>query len=359
MGTKHQNIIEINGNKYDAVSGKLLNSSPKSSSTPKNKIVDGFSKPSSKKSYVSQRKTPVSSAKKPVQKSKTLMRSAVKKPTASTKHSKTTQVASIRKPSLNTPKQRQQNAKKTKQSELVSHYGENLARSSVSKQVKPLSVKQQSTSAHGTHHKAKQKNSSQAKNLAHKGGISAASVMIDKALADANSHENKTHKKEKKHHRVAKKLGISAKAMAISSAVLAGVLLGGFYAIQNVPNLSMRVAATRAGFNASMPGYSPSGFSFSGPINYSPGQVTVTFKSNTDDRNFSLKQTASNWNSDALLSNFVATDNQKYQTYQDRGRTLYIYDGSNATWVDNGIWYQIEGSSQLTTDQLVRIAASL
>ena len=72
-----------------------------------------------------------------------------------------------------------------------------------------------------------------------------------------------------------------------------------------------------------------------------------------------LFRSASNWNSDALLSNYVVAENKQYQTYMDRGRTLFIYDGSNATWVDNGVWYQIEGDSRMTTDQLVRIAASI
>ena len=126
-----------------------------------------------------------------------------------------------------------------------------------------------------------------------------------------------------------------------------------------MPNLSVRVAAARAGFDANMPGYKPSGYSFSGPINYSPGQVTITFKSNTDNKAYSVTQRASNWNSDALLSNYVVAENKQYQTYLDRGRTLYIYDGSNATWVDNGVWYQVEGDAEITTDQLVRIAASI
>jgi len=185
--------------------------------------------------------------------------------------------------------------------------------------------------------------------------------MLERGLAVANSHELPTlpsqHKSKRK--KLAHKLGISPRAMAISSTVLAGVLLGGFFAIQNVPNLSMRVASARAGFNASMPGYSPSGFSFKGPIKYSPGQVTISFDSNTDDREYSVTQRATNWNSEALLSNYVVSTNKQYQTYLDRGRTLYIYDESNATWIDNGVWYQVEGNSDMTTDQLVRIASSI
>jgi hypothetical protein len=184
--------------------------------------------------------------------------------------------------------------------------------------------------------------------------------MLDKALASASSHEAETpihHKK--KRSKLGKKLGISPKAASISMAVLAFVLLAGFFTVQSVPNLSMRLAATRAGFDATMPGYQPTGFSFKGPIKYSPGQVTISFKSNTDGRQYDVKQQASNWNSDALLSNYILAEGKTYQTYLDRGRTLYIYNGSSATWVDNGVWYTVEGESNMTTDQLIRIAASI
>lgn len=121
----------------------------------------------------------------------------------------------------------------------------------------------------------------------------------------------------------------------------------------------MRIAASRAGFNAAIPSYQPSGFGMKGPIEYGPGQVTLNFKSNSDERNFHVTQRVSSWNSEALLTNFVTTNNKSYQTYQDKGRTIYIYDGSNATWVSNGVWYQIEGKSNLNSDQLIKLANSI
>jgi hypothetical protein len=189
------------------------------------------------------------------------------------------------------------------------------------------------------------------------------SRMIESALGSAQSHKE-VHPSikptaTKRRKSFAKRLGVSSRSMAMSSAVLAVVLLAGFFAMHNVPNFAMRVAATRAGFDAELPGYRPAGFSFKGPINYSAGKVTVSFKSNSDTRAYDVTQQSSKWNSDALLSNYVLAEKKQYQTYQDRGRTLYIYDGSSATWVDNGIWYQIEGESQMTADQLVRIAASI
>jgi hypothetical protein len=96
-----------------------------------------------------------------------------------------------------------------------------------------------------------------------------------------------------------------------------------------------------------------------GPVQYSAGQITISYKSNSDDRNFQLVQRNSDWNSQSLLNNFVTREDEKYLTYQDKGKTIYVYDGNNATWVSGGIWYQVEGKSSLSSDQLLKIASSL
>ena len=135
--------------------------------------------------------------------------------------------------------------------------------------------------------------------------------------------------------------------------------VGGYVAYQNVPNMALRVAASRAGFNASLPGYSPSGFGFAGPVAYSEGFVELEYTSNSDDRSFRLVQRESSWDSQSLLDNFVTAESDDYLTFQERGLTVYIYDTSNATWVDGGIWYTVEGNSLLSSEQLLKIAGSL
>ncbi len=196
--------------------------------------------------------------------------------------------------------------------------------------------------------------------LKHSKAPSKTSDLLEKALEAARGHTEAPYQHRLSPiKRLSKRLGVSGRATAIGTAVLAGLLLGGFYAYQNVPNLAMRMAASRAGFKAGMPSYAPSGFGFNGPVQYSSGQVVVNFKSRSDERFFHITQQATNWNSDSLLNNYVLASGKQYQTYQDRGRTIYIYDGSSATWVNGGVWYQIDGKSDLTSDQLVRIAASL
>lgn len=357
MGNK--NFIEINGKKYDAITGKMISPESNVPKTPVVKVnantggvVDGFVRRSTNKSI----KHSVNPAVKQPQKSQTLMRKGVAKPTKVINKVKAEKPV-IHKSHLGTSVKRTQTAMHTPKSQHVNKYGSPAHRTSVAKTTNPeLSVKQESlpTQTDSSTKQASIHSSNRTTNIA-------AQKMINSALANANSHNETapTHHKKKKQNKLLKKLGISRRALSISTFAVAAVLLVGFYAVQSVPNLSMRVAATRAGFDASMPSYKPSGFSFNGPINYKPGQVTISFKSNTDNREYDVKQQASNWNSDALLSNFVIAEGKQYQTYLDKGRTLYIYNGSNATWVDDGIWYQIEGDSEMTTDQLIRIASSI
>jgi hypothetical protein len=135
--------------------------------------------------------------------------------------------------------------------------------------------------------------------------------------------------------------------------------MAGYFAYNNVPNLAMKVASTRSGTPGALPDYSPSGFALGGPIKYSPGQIQISYSSNTDDRSFTITETKSEWNSDALLDNHVAANSRAYQTFQDNNKTIYIYDEDVASWVDNGIWYELNGNKSLNTDQILRIANSL
>ena len=101
---------------------------------------------------------------------------------------------------------------------------------------------------------------------------------------------------------------VSQKRPKLIPATIMTVLVlvaGGYVAYQNIPHMALRVAAQRAGFNASLPGYNPSGFGFSGPVSYSEGVVEVEYRSNSDDRTYKLIQKESTWDSQSLLDNYV------------------------------------------------------
>ncbi|HEU5121367.1 MAG TPA: DUF4367 domain-containing protein [Candidatus Saccharimonadales bacterium] len=146
---------------------------------------------------------------------------------------------------------------------------------------------------------------------------------------------------------------------SVASAGFALLLLGAYFTYLNMPNLSVRVAAAQAGIDASYPEYRPDGYSLRGPIGYDEGQVTMKFAANAGPQQYSIEQTKSSWDSSAVLENYVkqkAGDN--YITYNERGLTIYTFDG-NAAWVNGGILYTISGDAPLSSDQIRRIATSM
>lgn len=333
--------IEINGKRYDARTGKLLATGGQSHHPD---VKHSAHKPATKR--------PVHHPSKQVhsnqQRSNTLMRHAVKRPARMSAPipSARSAVVDVAAPvqasaRTNSPmyhkqdKAREVRAAKVKQSSLVSKFSDfsRPTAAPVQTRVEAMAV-------------------APAPALTHKPVSSAAESMIAKGLRNANSHEQPTHHSSRKPRRGRGRL---VSAVASGMAVL---LLGAFITYQNIPNISMRYAAQRAGIAASLPGYQPSGFALNNKIKYNPGQITLSFQSNTDDREFTITQRESGWNSETLRSNYVASTEQPVQTYEDKGRTIYLY-GSNATWVNGGVWYDIKGDSQLNSDQLIRIATSM
>lgn len=137
------------------------------------------------------------------------------------------------------------------------------------------------------------------------------------------------------------------------------VLLGAYLTYLNIPSWSVRVAAGQAGIDATYPEYRPDGYSIDGPVTYNDGQVMINFMANTGTSKFSLKQSKSSWDSSAVLDNIVRKKvGDKYITSQERGLTIYTYNG-NAAWVNAGILYTIEGDAPLSSAQIRRIATSL
>lgn len=146
--------------------------------------------------------------------------------------------------------------------------------------------------------------------------------------------------------------------VTILSSTLALLILGGYLTYITLPSISLRVAASRAGVNASMPEYKPDGYSLDGPITYSPGEVIINYTSNTNETGYKLTQKATNWDSQAVLDNYVSRLTDNYLTFQERGITVYTF-GNKAAWVNGGLLYTIDGNAALSSDQILRVATSL
>lgn len=392
MKKKRQNVIEINGNLYDATTGLPVKkaahqashaTSSQHASKPAKKThrgtsMDGFvgspkkathipkstatKKATAPKPEKSSQETPKTSTvhRQPASKvgrraksSVTLNRAGVKKPVVAVTPTTEEDAPSVFTTALKqADKKRLERLQSIHQSDLVSRFGH-----SAPKPAEPDTNANNSSSESKslTHHLAKTHDTPAPTTSS----LSKKEQFIQNTLAKTAVHESAkkaAHQATKKHRKKATKSRVGSYA----TAGLVALLLTGYLAYLNIPSISMKVAANRAGFAATMPGYQPAGYSLNGPIAYSPGQVTVNFSSNTDDRKFSLRQQPTTWDSNALLENYVTKQSSDYLTYQDQGLSIYIFNGTNAAWVNGQKMYVIEGdNSQLDTDQILKLATSV
>jgi hypothetical protein len=133
--------------------------------------------------------------------------------------------------------------------------------------------------------------------------------------------------------------------------------LGGYFTYINMPAISVRVAANRAGVDTHAP-YSPNGYSIDGSVAYAPGQITIKYRSNTGAAGYSITGQTSEWNSRNVLDNVVAPENEDYETLNAGRVTVYRY-GDRAAWVSNGVLYTLNGNDLLSSEQIERIALSV
>lgn len=337
MGT-NEHIIELNGKRYDAKTGKTVAIKPSKStiSAIKSASLDGFAR--AVKPIL---RTGTSVSHHQTEKSKTLMRKTVKPPKPKSHVNPNTHNTSslIHKSPSVVPSTKFSKAKSIQKSSLVRRFNDMVA-----------------STAQNTVHQPKSDTTERVQAVATVANLS----QIERGLENADSHTQQKHKKQRTSTRIANKLHISPRTLSASSLVLAVLIIGGFFAYQNMSNISMRLASSRAGVKASLPDYQPAGFGLKDGISYSPGQIVLGYNSNSDDRSFKIIQSTSSWNSETLVENYDALkDDASYQTVPVKGKTVYLFDGSNATWVDGGIWYRIEGDSKLNSDQLLNIANSL
>lgn len=278
-----------------------------------------------------------------LQKSKTLMRKSVRKPV-------TQPAATIAKPAggSNAIAARKARAQRIEKSPFVNKYNlrprQSVTKKTVQLPVKPAPPSNQKTTAK----KISAKPTAAKPTSVTTTQKSAAEQLFDKALANTPITTSK-RKSTKKPIR---------KRLRWASSLTAVIMLAGFITYLNLPNLQLQLISNQTGFHAAMPSYQPAGYSINRSIAYEPGKVILNFNSNTDDRSYSLTQEVSRWNSETLQENFLKERNKEYYTAQEGGRTVFIYDDNNATWVNGGIWYQVE-STALSSDQLLNIASSL
>jgi hypothetical protein len=136
------------------------------------------------------------------------------------------------------------------------------------------------------------------------------------------------------------------------------IVMAGYVWVQNYPKMALQNANNQAGLSASLPGFMPSSYSLS-QTTTGPGQITLSYSSPNTGSDLKIAQSRSTWDSSSLLDNFVAKNADDYAAVQGEGLTIYLFDNNEATWVNHGIWYNIEGASLLSRAQILKIAYSL
>jgi hypothetical protein len=362
--SKNNNIIEINGQRYNAVTGALVGTGPR---PPKN--VDGvvradtaspgpaLSSPAPRaplQSVVKQPVMDIARATHPIkhhtpQASQTLMRRSVQKPSQAHLHlhaqtpadqlsARPKHVVATKLSQQAIDPKRQKRAQRTGKSSLVRRFSAVTSFSANTPEIIALS---RPVAQHAGAQPA--------------AGAQPSLDMFQKALAAATAHQQPffTPPKQSRSRRA-----LGSRAISLASAALAVVLLAGFVTYQNLPNIKLQLASSRVGFAASLPSYRPAGFAV-GKLSYDVGNIAINYHSNSDTRAYTLTEKASNWDSQTLHDVYVVTSaGQSYQTVQASGRTIYLF-ANNATWVNNGVWYEIQNNGDLSRKQLIDLASSL
>ena len=368
------NVIELNGKKYDTRTGQLLTGSKPASTRRAHAPVAAPSKtthkqpvratvaggnaarPSRNIDGIKRTAKPVHSratnhAKRPTQHSQTLMRRGTPQP-------QSTKAITVQEPSVpaviapaaqlyGIDEARLKRAQHVQQDKRVSRFAV----------VEPQTVSQPAMVAPAP--------------LAPPAGAPAVMIPVqpvtqpsplERAVANATSHTEKkvALKSLKAHHKIARKLHVKPRTLTTAAVLTMAVGLSGLVAYRQMPRIQTKIASSRAGVSASMPSYAPAGFNLARSIDYQPGEVTLTYASKADDgRSYTVTQTESFWTSESLRENYLDTLGVSYQTIQQNGKTIYLY-GNNATWVDGGVWYRVQADqAQLSSQQLTDIISGL
>jgi len=354
--SKH--IIELNGKRYDALTGRLLVSADEAK-------ADALPAAQSSAPALPARKPAThhqssrKHAARPVQPSKTLMRRAVAKPVKKAAPTikrqaplpaKAAHGAISPKLSVNSVDPgRVRRAQRTSRSQHIDRFGATSpALAPQLKAIKPVAAP-----AHADIAPARRSSTATAPHAAkpsqhHKPAKSSSEDLFDKAIANAKSHEERQPKRRRK----------ASKLLNLTAGLAAFLVIGGFIAYVNRSTIQLELASARAGFQANLPGYAPNGFARESAV--ADGRaVKISFTSPTSADRFTLTQQASDWDSQTLFDEISTTSANTYQTLQAGGRTIYVYDSGKAAWVNGGVLYQIEGNTQLDSSQISQLASSL
>ena len=308
--------IIINGKKYDAITGKLL-------SVPKNNRKDV--------------KNDISKIHNNLQRSSTLNRKYVSVPKRQniSLHQEEMISQFKRRHDYQEAVLRARESKATREDEfLISRF------SSDHKVISPISKNQieevEKIAPFEEHPLVKKANEELRAKKAQKQKISNQEV---KAFAISQAIEKSRQESKKAKKSKQKGFFANKKFLSFSLSFAVAIFGVGYLTYTNLPDIA--------------DGYSPKGLAY-----FDGNNVNFEYKKNNS--NYKIQQTQSDWDSSALLQNYV---NQKwsedYSTTYSNGLTIYSNHRGESVWVNNGKLYKVEASDKISDDEIRKIATSL
>jgi hypothetical protein len=107
--------------------------------------------------------------------------------------------------------------------------------------------------------------------------------------------------------------------------VIAATLVGAYLWQSNYSTFALKLAGARSGMAATLPSYIPSGWKVDNTIKSSEG--TLSYKIASRDHSLDVTQKKSDWDSQAVLEQFVLPRSTDYLALQAQGLTIYVRDG--------------------------------
>ncbi|MCA9327032.1 hypothetical protein KDA14_00725 [Candidatus Saccharibacteria bacterium] len=340
-------VVHVNGKAYDAVTGRRIDGIVPPPKKPAGKTGHGnqASKPKARQSSLDSRDINHTQAHQP-QHAQTLMRHAVKKPAPGLKKQlhpthalahQQPQAITVKHAVYSVDKARLHRANQVEKSHHVSRYhGGN--------EVKPVFTTMPFQAA------PQDMPGAEPPAAPPPLPTNKPDDMFEKAIENANHYidiaARKTHLKKKTRRH----------AFSMAAGTLALLFIAGFAAYQNTPGLQIKVAGIRAGVATATPNFQATGFAYDGARAQDSKLVIGLSGGN---HQYQLTEQATNLSSEDMIKHVSATDasgTPNYEVVEAGASTVYRLGEGQATWVKDGIWYQIHGDQGLSDDQLKNLA---
>ena len=370
MTLNNSQTIFLNGHHYDALTGKIVKDiapinkkathptiKPSDIRRPvQHKTIDGFINASknslSKKSHLL-----APHINRTTDKSKTLMREAVKNPTIK-KIIKQQHVASNK---INHVVERSNEASAPLKAIVLAH-ARTIQNSEFVSRVNALAIPANPIRPNPNVLQTSTNSEVHLKNLEKLSKIEA-NPDIDELLSEASlrledSHEPLRTDEIKFYQKFADKLRMSVKMLFILSLSLFVLIFGITLSFVFSNNISMYIADSKTNIHGILPTYIPSGYDLS-KVTYSTGNpsgtIALHYQGPKTIDTYTIQEQATTWDTKTLVGAVVQPYvGNNFKTYQVGGRTVFYYNNT-AVWIDAGIYYTLNNHGNLTPKQINQI----